>query len=82
MGTFAFFLVWAVCGVLAYGITLAYFQGQYPRVRDKGDWYAGLVPGLAGPIGLFIAVLFSQGCKHGIKFIPEGPDRNAPWRTF
>ena len=67
---------WAVCGFLAYGRTLAYFQRNWPDIADKGraaDIYKACLMAVIGPIGLVIAMLLSD--SHG--FMWRLPPRKA-----
>lgn len=67
-------------GILGYGLTLAYFQGEFPQLRGKGEVWLSIVTGLVGPIGLIVALLHSEGIKHGIQFLPK--DREPwPWEV-
>ncbi len=62
--------LWIACGVLAYGLTLAFFQRKFPLIAADDYWddvlFAVFI-GTLGPIGLFTA-LVSGGTKHGVKW--------------
>lgn len=62
---------WIVCGVLGYGITLAYAQRQYPTIAE--EWYRkdcafSTFVASSGPIGLVIIFLFSGFAEHGLMY--------------
>jgi hypothetical protein len=62
-------IVWIICGILAYGLTLGYFQREYPVIADAdyaGDAGRALVFGCAGPLGLMIALPCSGFGRHGL----------------
>ena len=60
---------WLGCGLAAAGGSVAYFQGEYPRVAEasyREDLFTGLTAGLiGGPISLIITAVLSGGFKHG-----------------
>lgn len=60
--------VWLICGVLTFGITLAYFTREYPGLTDRGDVVFALCLSVIGPLGLLVSVLMSGGVKHGLCF--------------
>lgn len=53
---------WTGCGVLAYGFTIGYFAGKYPR----GEPERGLARfvSIGGPVGL-IVVWCNDGFRYG-----------------
>lgn len=57
-------VLWLVCGVLAFGFTLAYFQARFPRYNHYGF---ALFVGIFGPAGLIVAIAKGD-LKHGLKF--------------
>jgi len=62
---------WVVCGVFAYGITLAYFQGEFPlsaREHYTKDINTAVFFGLSGIVGFAISFFLSGCAKHGLKF--------------
>lgn len=62
-------LVWIVCGVTGYGITVGYFDNEYPmHEKQWGSRIFGIFIGLGGPVGLFASFILSGCCKHGLKF--------------
>lgn len=65
-------VVWIGCGVLAYGLNLAYFQGKYPNVRESEDRKFALTVALFGPIGLFVCLVMG-GTKYGLQFQIKDP---------
>ena len=63
-------LVWVVSGWLAYGLTFAYFQREWPGLAPEnvgGDRRNALNAALLGPLGLAV-VLFSKMACHGFKW--------------
>lgn len=70
-----FVLVHLICGILAYGGTLAYFQRKYETVSSYADAGIAFWMGLLGPIGLAITFLSSNFFAYGLKFVPE----NSEW---
>ena len=63
---------WATCGVLAYGLTFAYFQLEYKDIADlpgmaSDSRRTARLMAIAGLIGLVVA-LACGGAKHGLKF--------------
>jgi hypothetical protein len=70
-----FITVYILCGVLAYGLTLGYFQRKYTDVyvdiaylvhRDIVN--TARIMALSGPFGLIVAWLCSERGKYGLKF--------------
>lgn len=62
--------VWAVCGTLAYGATLAHLQREFPSVADYdfcGDVKSSLHAAALGPIGLVTSWAFTS-FKHGLMY--------------
>ena len=65
---------WIVCGVFAYGFTLAYFQLEFPGAKSKGsDTAFAALFGALGPIGLIVA-LSNHGSKYGLLWKAEDAD--------
>lgn len=63
-------VVWAVCGVLAYGVSFAYDQKEYENIakeREGEDRKVALISLLFGPIAL-IELLIEHGAKHGLMY--------------
>ena len=51
---------WVVCGVLAYGLTLADFQDRWPVLsyeHRRTDYAFAIVVGTMGPLGLVAAAI-------------------------
>ena len=64
------FMVYVLCGVLAYGISFAFYQNKYPGRSKQGyraDKIHSILVGCTGVFG-FVAVLAVLGVKYGIKF--------------
>jgi hypothetical protein len=61
-------IVYAVCSLLAYKATFAYFQKEYPRIaestRGSDRAIAGFMAAI-GPLGLAIAATHGGFFKHG-----------------
>ena len=63
--------VWTVLGLLAYGLSFAYWQREFPTLakRDRAaDKRKSLILALAGPVGLVVILIYSGDGKHGVKF--------------
>lgn len=76
-------LVWVVCGVLAYGITLAYFTAKWPQFaykNRKSNLALLRLMGFSGPFGLIIAFFFSGFCKYGLRF--KSLSEAESWKAF
>ena len=68
-------VIWAVCGIFAYGHTLAYFQREWPSLADgyrDSDVRTAWLIAASGPIGL--AITMASG-HHG--FMWRLPPRKA-----
>lgn len=64
---------WIMCGIVAYGRTLAHFYRHYPTIADEAritTIFTALFQGLCGPVGLLISLVFG---RHGFmwKFPPK-----------
>lgn len=64
----AIIIAWIVCGILAYGGSVAYFQREFPLIA-KNDAipdriFAFLLSFLGGPIGLLTVGVVTR-FKHG-----------------
>jgi hypothetical protein len=66
----ALIVVWALCGVVAFGMTFADLGAEYRRwsipTDDWADFMHALLVGLFGPIGLITATILYRG--HGVRF--------------
>ena len=70
MIAFLGFMFWFVCGILGYGLTLAYFSSIYSNKKVSiADRFVALIVGLSGPMGLLQTYVFSGFGKHGLKFL-------------
>lgn len=52
--------IWGLCGFLAYGLTLAYFQREFPLIASdyrRSDVRFASVMAVAGPLGLAAATI-------------------------
>jgi len=56
---------WIVCGIAAWGITVADWLAEFENdtVRDVSGLAAGMV--LLGPVGLVVSLIASNFCQHG-----------------
>lgn len=62
---------WMACGVVGYGITLAYFQRKFPSIAEQHYWddvTFALLIGAVGPIGLGVSLARSNKLKYGFKW--------------
>lgn len=68
-----FVVMWLLCGILAMGVTIGYFQNEYPLSAAgnyDGDLRLGMVYMVFGPIGLFAAFFQSRFAVHGLQYRP------------
>ena len=65
-------VAWLACGVLAFGITVAYFWCAHPilqsRLKFREDCGAGGIFALMGPVGLLVALLCSGFAYRGLMY--------------
>lgn len=60
---------WILCGVLAFGITLAFFEQEFPEFEHcKGDQSVAFMIGAFGPLGLAEVYFLSDFANHGIQY--------------
>lgn len=62
--------IWIVCGVLAYGLAFAHYQGEFALSAEKRvstDQAFAWIMATLGPVGL-LTELCSGGTAHGLKF--------------
>lgn len=64
---------WAVCGVLAYGVTTAYFQQHHYSVRRPVGGLA-FAEAIIGPFGLLISLALGEWGYHGLQWHHETSD--------
>lgn len=59
---------YALCGVFAYGISLADWIGEFPNFKPRD--HVGISAGVAmlGPLGLMVALFVTNFCQHGIRW--------------
>jgi len=65
-------IVWAVCGSISYGFTLAFFQREWPSLaaEKRGDDIRfALFTAVFGPIGL-VVTLQNKDWRHGFMWWP------------
>jgi hypothetical protein len=61
-------LVWITCGVIHYGLFVAYFQGKYPLIADEtfySDRIFAAAAGLCGPVSLLATLLTCWPFNYG-----------------
>ena len=73
-------LAWVVCGIWAYGATIAFFWESFPTLQSRERFRElqaiSVVFGLAGPFGM-VAVFISSGfAQHGLLFRFPSEDSN------
>jgi len=64
-------LVWVICGVLAYGITLAHLQRSFPdqaSANYREDCVLALLVALLGPWGCAAAIFTTGFGARGLMF--------------
>lgn len=76
-----FILGWVACGVLSYGVLLAYHWNEFPTLRRGRDWRQtrrlALMASFLGPFALLAALLATGGAVDGIMFKrPEEHEQN------
>ncbi len=62
---------WAICGVVAYGLTLGYFQREFVILGEKtrpGNVVLAVLMCLIGPMGLAVAFFSSGFGHHGFRW--------------
>ena len=58
-------VIWLLCALYTYGVTFAYFQGEYPKLDKASDRQFALAYSLFGPLTAIIATFLSGFLKHG-----------------
>jgi hypothetical protein len=74
----AIIIAWAICSVISYGITLAYFQRNWPSHADEGYWQDvgfALFFSLFGPAALIVALFKSGLAMHGLQYRRNKPQK-------
>ena len=77
---FMFVLFWLSCSIISYGLTLAYFQTEYPGSSKLGHVLFAIFLGIAGPVGLLnIGLQYIIGNYHfsGLQFLPTNREDKA-----
>lgn len=65
-------ILWTICGIFAYGLTLGYMRNKYMEYGKLFYWSDvefSLEIALFGPIGLIYAYFKSEKGKYGLKFL-------------
>lgn len=68
---------WILCGVVAYGISLGYWQNEWKELASRHarpDVRMSVFMGTLGPVGLIVIFFFSSRVKHGLLWKPLGPE--------
>lgn len=68
-------LVWAACGVLTYGMMLAYLQRRWPRQAEREyreDCSRAAFLALLGPAGLFVTFFMTAFAQYGFMYRRKG----------
>lgn len=61
-------IIWAICGFFGYGITLAYFEGEFSFGNNyRENLGFSTFVALCGPLGLLSIILMTGFCKHGFR---------------
>ena len=60
-------IMWVLCGVMAYGITLASLHDIVGKT-DGGNRAIALCFALSGPLGLACALFYSDLAEHGVRW--------------
>ena len=63
--------IWVICGILAYGISFAHWQREYPTLAESSyreDMGFSILWIPLGPLGLIITYFLSGFAEHGLKF--------------
>ena len=66
--------IWLLCGTLAYGLTIGYFQRHYYSVRSKDIYGLAIFTFAIGPIGLLLALPHSEWGYHGLKWTAQNSE--------
>ena len=70
IGIIFFIVAWFVLGVIGSGFAFAYFQDEYPLIKDlgiykKGNLQFAIYTAMAGPFNLLVALIWTDCGKHG-----------------
>jgi len=83
--------IWIVLGILAFGLELAYWQGEYPTLAKKHfheDRRMAFLAAVLGPVGFGVALRSKYGFMY---FRPTEPNTSMdyflmknkmPWEEF
>lgn len=63
--------LWILCGVLAYGISFAYWQRKCPASEWREDSAFSFLYACFGPIGLSVAFVASGYAQYGLLYRPS-----------
>jgi|SRR5581483_1842607 len=81
----AFIVLWMACGVLAYGLTLGAFQGEFPQFGYKerlADVTLAAMGGLTGVFGLVVIALFSYAKRGRLEFRFRPISEYDSWQAY
>lgn len=72
IGLIIFAVVWLGCGILAFGMSLSYWNRKYILILDKKNFKSDVVVSLfaatLGPFGLLGVYLATDRAKHGLSY--------------
>jgi hypothetical protein len=78
--------LYIACGVLAYGLTVAYFQQHYYSVRRASDSRSALLLAVTGPALLLVALVMGEFGYHGFQWRATDSawvrDRSIPYESY
>lgn len=63
-------VIWIICGILAYGRSLAFWQREFPTLAKRdytGDRNMSLLIAVLGPIGFFLSCVIGYA-RHGLMY--------------
>ncbi len=64
-----FITIWLLSFVINFGITLAYFENEYPNIVSyKANIIFSFIISIFGPIGLIVSYFMSKFAKHGFQY--------------
>jgi len=67
----AIVIFWALCSILSYGISLAYWQREFKSLAERDyvkDTIESAAFSLFGPLSLFLGYFLTHKAKHGLMY--------------
>ena len=65
-------VIWIACGVLSYGLEMAYFTRHYPDLQSDDEWYSNSYlfakQSIPGPFALVVTIMCLYNSGVGLKF--------------